>query len=367
MPRFVAACLVLSSFTGLLSPRPLVAQAVQIGTVVDSVTADGILRLGDIPVERLSTTARRVARLRATPAELRIKLGDTLNLREVLRVLVLDSTGRSLGSLPVMDTRVVNPGAVRLDGVSRVAGVSEGEAMLRIGFPQRLWTARSDSAPHVDVRVRVTRDGPSSPIISPLLRSATGATFGMSMGGGSGNCQLDHRRIECSYVDASEGMDRDRRQWLRAVVLARSDTGARRPQSPTMQDQQAMIGLIEAQMTARMAAQRLGRIPLGGSGDPRDPDLGYEVSQGMDTIFIADQAFPLPRRDSALVILVDRHDRQRAPTVVGTVMIRAALPSDFWTKTWSNGDTTFIVSPKRDNTYLRDALTAVPAIRAFLP
>jgi hypothetical protein len=84
------------------------------------------------------------------------------------------------------------------------------------------------------------------------------------------------------------------------------------------------------------------------------------------TLYVGDQRFALPLRDSALVVMVDlTRDTAQTPVVVGTAFIPATLPESFWPKFWVHGDTTFHVQPRGDQSVLI-ALRAHPRIRAFL-
>lgn len=72
---------------------------------------------------------------------------------------------------------------------------------------------------------------------------------------------------------------------------------------------------------------------------------------------------------SAIVVLVDQSDRAGGPPeIAGTWYIPAALPNQFWSKTWRSGDTTFFVHPppQRTQALLTAALSTVPTLRAFL-
>ena len=175
--------------------------------------------------------------------------------------------------------------------------------------------------------------------------------------------------VECSRITRHEGDGRLRQDWLVAIVLWRripyagvsgADTSGRR-------------AVIHAYQITQRAMEDSNRYSLGGMTSdlmgvrwwsasysrPASPD-------GLDTLFAAGQAFVLPRRDSALVVMVDHFGGRQPPTVVRTAWIPASMPDGYWAKTWVSGDTTFRVMPRLDSVLLQDALMRVPSISEFL-
>ena len=98
----------------------------------------------DIPIARYGEIAPRVTRLRADPAEIRISVGDTLQIATKLRVFAIDSTGKSLGSLSTYDYTLV-PGAAGPVSTSprTLVGLKAGESTVSIAFPRALWPGLS--------------------------------------------------------------------------------------------------------------------------------------------------------------------------------------------------------------------------------
>lgn len=94
---------------------------------------------------KLATLAPRVAALRLEPTTIALRVGDTVDVNSTVHVLAIDSTGASLGRIPVYDSRMM-PGAAVLVGIGAVAGRRPGTSELVIGFPSMQW-GRSDAPP----------------------------------------------------------------------------------------------------------------------------------------------------------------------------------------------------------------------------
>jgi hypothetical protein len=113
---------------------------------------------GDLMPWQLGALAPRVGGLTATPAELRIEVGDTVRLAADLRVTVVDSAGNALGRILSYDV-MLEPGAaaLALDPVAgvAVAGLHPGESELRVAFPDEPWHPRTDAPPRLSIPVRV--------------------------------------------------------------------------------------------------------------------------------------------------------------------------------------------------------------------
>lgn len=339
-------------------------------------------RPGEIPADSLSAVMRRLASVRAVPAELQVRPGDTLDLREAVRVVALDSAGRPLGTLPRFDRRVPE-GAVHYAIPHHVVGVREGEATITLTVPRVQWQGRADAPPSIAVPVRVRADAPRvSGAEARLL-----AMLGGGRGGGFGGCTLLERPVglpgrvpfraparmdvDCTQVEARETVGGTERRWVRALVLTRRPDPAQalRP-APDPFDRRAMLAASDSQLTEMRRRQReaeeRGRHYIGGGSTNGVLLDGFEISQGYDTLFVADRVLQVPWSDSTLVVLIDQ-DRGTAGTTVADHMIRLELPDDYWPKQWMNGDTTFFVRPSRAPIYLRAGLSGIPGIERFLP
>jgi imidazolonepropionase-like amidohydrolase len=106
----------------------------------------------DIPIARYGELAPRIARLTADPAEIRISVGDTVQVASRLRVFAIDSTGTRLGSLSTYDYTLI-PGAVGTSG-RLLVGLQSGESIVKGVFPRALWPGLSPP-PTGEIRVIV--------------------------------------------------------------------------------------------------------------------------------------------------------------------------------------------------------------------
>lgn len=342
------------------------------------------LRPGDIPPERLAEVVPRIARLRVVPAALALRPGDSLDLRDALRVIALDFDGRALGSLPQFDRRF--PGGstvVRASLPHRIVGVAEGEASVTVSVPRAHWTGDADARPSATVPVRVSRDAPPS----AMLRNPLTEMLGSGRGGGYSSCDVRERPIglpgrvpfrapptadiDCAQVEARETVGGTERRWVRAFVLTRNPDPsiAMRPMPDPFDRraaQAASDSVFDAMRRLQREAQERGRIHIGGGITNGVLQEGFELSQGFDTIFVAGRVLEIPWSDSTLVVLVDR-DRGTAGPTVARHLIKVELPDAYWPKQWMNGDTTFFVRPSRAPTLLRAALSGIPGIERFLP
>jgi hypothetical protein len=343
-------------------------------TFSESIGGEPSRRPGDIPIERMAEIGPRIASLRAVPAELQVRPGDSLDLRQAVRVVALDSGGQALGTLPVSD-RAIRPanGAANFSMPHRILGVREGEAQLTLSVPHAFWKDRTDARPSVSVPVRVS---PSAPVTVALLGSPD-VRMSNRRDDGMGGCQLDPVRLRrprempqhefnCAQVFASEQRGPDQRFWLRAIVLTRVERVAPISEPPTRQfDRSFARQMLDSVLQLQQDAEDRGRRVLTGATMSGVSFPSYEVSRDHDTLFVLGRTMVIPSDDSTLVVMVDRDNAGRSN--VATATIRAELPQDYWPKSWRNGDTTFFVRPSRAGVHLRDALRAVPGIELFLP
>jgi hypothetical protein len=109
---------------------------------------------------------------------------------------------------------------------------------------------------------------------------------------------------------------------------------------------------------------------LGGSASGRFWHASYSGGaprKGGDTLFIDVHALPMPFRDSALIVMVDRTQEDTAnPVRIRTAWMPAEVDADYWPKRWVSGDPTFFLRPRRQAEIMRTALMRVESVRAFL-
>jgi imidazolonepropionase-like amidohydrolase len=109
----------------------------------------------DIPIARYAEIAPHVSRLRVTPAEIRIGVGDTVVIANHVRVFAIDSAGRSLGSLSTYDVAMTAGAAGPVSTSPRTfVGRQRGESVVTVSFSRALWTGRGDP-PKGEVKIIV--------------------------------------------------------------------------------------------------------------------------------------------------------------------------------------------------------------------
>lgn len=91
------------------------------------------------------------------------------------------------------------------------------------------------------------------------------------------------------------------------------------------------------------------------------------LDQDNRAVTIEGKHLALSAGDSALVVMVTVSPNN-LPRSVDTVSVALELPSEFWTKQWQSGDTTFFVHPdfRRQQAMLRAGLTRSAVVAAFL-
>lgn len=114
-------------------------------------------RDGDLDIAARRAAAPKAARLSIDVDTLRLRPGQRAGFDDAFRVMVLDSTGASLGYLGTF-TSQLRGDAATIDG-SSVTGVKPGVAQLRLLWPSAQWEGRSDPPLSVTVYV-IVRESP---------------------------------------------------------------------------------------------------------------------------------------------------------------------------------------------------------------
>ena len=191
-----------------------------------------------------------------------------------------------------------------------------------------------------------------------LVHALAAGAAAAQTGGGYGGCTVP-RPFHCVMVHSSEGSGAEQQSRVNAIVLWRVPRWRLQPDS-------ARTDSIERAYRRREFALRdSGWAPVGG----RSLDVVHEgdIDLRRTTIRVGDRLFPLPQRDSALVLMIDQtRDSAFTPHVVGTAYVPAVLPEGYWSRSWTSGDTTFFVRPRRSAEVLTDVLRRNPAVRRFL-
>jgi hypothetical protein len=186
--------------------------------------------------------------------------------------------------------------------------------------------------------------------MQPALRSAvtllltTTTTLLRAQGSGysSGGTELSSR-VSTSYLAASLTEASRETRWLQFVVLWRGQSGW--SQGRQRLDTAMLRKAQTAYNTARHAALARDGVFIGGQSG----GVAYtaEADSARVTLTVLGQRFSIPRRDSALIVMVDRIDGVGGdPIVAGTRVVESRLPEVPAERTWTSGDTTFIVRPR---------------------
>lgn len=115
-------------------------------------------RAGQLSSAQLDTIAPHVRALRVTPHELAQTVGDSIRVRELVRVLAIDSAGSVLGELPYFDYGFSGRGA-RLLADGRLVLGRAGTVRYTAQFPQAHWRGRASTRPSATVLITVFGNG----------------------------------------------------------------------------------------------------------------------------------------------------------------------------------------------------------------
>ena len=197
-----------------------------------------------------------------------------------------------------------------------------------------------------------------------LLGAAATPAVAQSRGGSSGGTHSLSERVDLSYQQRYVETPADgRTDWMQFIVLWRGQPGWHSGRGATPD---ARSESEHAYREASAAATMAGHSIMGGYAG--HAAYWAELDREANTLFVLGKAYPLPAKDSTLVILVDRVDHIGGePYVVGAAVINGHMSSELQTKTWTSGDTTFMVRPSRDGLEVfLDNLKKDPAIAAFI-
>jgi hypothetical protein len=202
-----------------------------------------------------------------------------------------------------------------------------------------------------------------------------GLARGTSQGARSGSCDAD-ARFMCLSLEATKDEAGAEYDSPRFVVLWRMPQGVARV-SP--RDTLAMAISERQQVAFRRAAEDRRHQPMvTGTGRywagvshssflSRRPFMGPATPAPRDSLFVLDSAFELPTGDSVLVVLVEG---MIAPDAPPPRLTHASVHAAPWvatgTKHWRNGETSFVVRPRRGDDRLRRFLFTIPPVVAFL-
>jgi len=139
--------LVLPNVSILDSIRASIVRGVSAGARIQIATIMRQDSVG-IPMSRYPEIVPRVSRLRLDPTDLRLSVGDTVQIPKRVTVTALDSAGASIGILSAFDYTIVTgatPAAVPDPNSTRqLIAQRRGEMTVTFAFPRGLWTKPSE-------------------------------------------------------------------------------------------------------------------------------------------------------------------------------------------------------------------------------
>ena len=197
-------------------------------------------------------------------------------------------------------------------------------------------------------------------LTAPLSSPAT--AYGQA-GGGSSCCRPLSDRVSYGAITSSEGSGRDMRNRLRAIVLWRASPPWARTRGSAAEGTATLERGYQERLLATTPPMRMnlsfaygGRVHI------------VEFDTDGDTLWLRDTMFVIPSRDSAIVLMLDRIDdsTRATPVLAGHAYIAATMPESFWQKSWTSGDTTFMVRPRDVDGTLKRALLTNSKVAAFL-
>lgn len=310
-------------------------------------------RPGDIRTEELERMAARVRGLRVDVDTLRLRPGQSLPLRDLVRVIALDSAMRPLGTLPFFDSES-DARVVQMTG-SSIRANTEGRSTIVIRWPRAVWQGTEATRPSVLLPVQVGAD-----VRQTRVRTAGDGPMQIT-GTGSSDC-FSSRDTDCEYVYRTLGQGLDRQAWFTSIIIVR-----REPiQLPSeMFDPRKMQEMEKLQREAMRAMEDRGRRPVGSW--PLTMMGGSLVERSMygDSLYLNERAYPLQSNmDSASVFLIDLRAGSR--DTLRIVKVPADMPEGLLSKSWTSGDTTFSIRVRNREQILRTFLQRFPAIADFM-
>jgi hypothetical protein len=197
-----------------------------------------------------------------------------------------------------------------------------------------------------------------------LLIIVTTPATAQSRSGSSGGTHTLSDKVDITYQQSySESSPGARTDWMRFIVLWRGQPGWRTSRGMSPEERSE----LEHEYRQASAAATLANHSIMG-GYSGHAAYWAELDREADMLYVLGKPFAIPPKDSTLVILVDRVDHVGGePFVVGSAVIYGHMSSEFETKTWTSGDTTFMVRPSSNGLdVFLETLKKDAAIAAFI-
>jgi hypothetical protein len=109
----------------------------------------------NIAVQELPALVSRVRSLRALPATLALRIGQTIDL-DSIHVIAMDAEGRDIGRLPAFDFGI-KPGEPASVVPRTIKGERAGETTLTVRYPNSAWGKRLETRPFATVHIIVRK------------------------------------------------------------------------------------------------------------------------------------------------------------------------------------------------------------------
>jgi hypothetical protein len=309
-------------------------------------------RPGDVRSEDLLRMATVVRGLRVDVDTLRLRPGQSFPLRDLVRVIALDSAMQPLGTLPFFDSES-EPSVVQLTGLS-IRANAVGRSTIVIRWPRAVWRGSDAERPSVLLPVHVGTD-----LRQTRLRPAGDGPMQIT-GTGTSDC-LSSRDMDCEYRYRTLGQGLDRQAWFNAIVIVRREPFE---PPPRMFDPRSIDEMQKMQRQAMRETEDRGRRPLGSRPFGMGPSL-VETSIYSDSLYVGSRGYSLRGGgDSATVYLIDLRPGSR--DTLRVLQVPAALPEGLLSKSWTSGDTTFSIRARNGDQVFRAFLQRFPVIADFI-
>jgi len=159
--RIAVLTLSVSGCLGVSRSGVSVSMPVPASTAIESRTIEyeAPVRGGELTSAQLDSIAPRVRALRADPPDLARAVGDSIRIRDHVRVYALDAAGTVLGELPYYDYGFSGRGWRMLrDG--RLVLMRAGTVRVTVRFPEANWKGPPSARPEVPITLRVYEGRP---------------------------------------------------------------------------------------------------------------------------------------------------------------------------------------------------------------
>lgn len=199
------------------------------------------------------------------------------------------------------------------------------------------------------------------------LYFCSGMPLHAQTGSGSEDCSVGPG-IVCEMLVTSDDRGEVPRRWATVLILWKG--ASHRAELRPTTDTAAAKALYRRFIEAGRAIEDAGRVVMGGASG----DRYWMASHTMwhrgpvpDSLFVLDQAFEIPARDSAIVVLVDGVETMtHTPRIVGAATIASRMEPVPPDKRWVSGDTTFWVRSRPKDGGVPASILSHPLVKAYL-